>query len=139
VRGTDRELVGEPARRRCPRVGIVASGRYSRVHATTLTSASPQMGDGRVGGVSFSGGTGDGRVGGESFSHCYSELDHFSFRAQSFYDFVSHSTIVLSHFFTILLSHFVFCYSELSHFCESVSHFSLLVNSVILATLFNHF
>jgi hypothetical protein len=28
--------------------------------------------------------------------------------------------------FTILLSHFVFCYNELSHFCNHISHFSLL-------------
>jgi hypothetical protein len=33
--------------------------------------------------------------------------------------------------FTILLSYFVFCYNELSHFCDSISHFSLLQYSSI--------
>jgi hypothetical protein len=44
-------------------------------------------------------------------SHCYN--------TQSF--LLQYSAI-----FAILLSHFVFCHSELSHFCDPVSHFSLL-------------
>jgi hypothetical protein len=75
----------------------------------------------------------------------------FYYSAQSFYVVIVNSVIlsvVLSHFrelshflvatvnltiisvvlihFAILLSHFVFCYSELSHFYDPVSHFSLL-------------
>jgi hypothetical protein len=56
---------------------------------------------------------------------------------------LSHFMILLaillqcSAIFAILLSHFMFCYNELSYFCYNVQ--SSLINSVILAALFSHF
>jgi hypothetical protein len=79
----------------------------------------------------------------------YNELSHFSYRAQSFYDFISHSSTVNS---AILLENSaIFYYGDLSHFaivksdipcptllshssllyCSLLSHFSLLQCSTI--------
>jgi hypothetical protein len=66
---------------------------------------------------------------------------------------LSHFMILLvillqcSTIFTILLSHFVFCYNELNHFCDPISHFSLLQYSAVspatvlihCATVLRHF
>jgi hypothetical protein len=56
-------------------------------------------------------------------------ISHFTFRAQSFYDFVSHSTIVLSHFYYITKSFCVllqwtqsFLWSYQPFFTATVTH-----------------
>jgi hypothetical protein len=72
----------------------------------------------------------------------YNELSHFSYRAQSFYDFISHSSTVNSTIFYYGdLSHFAIVKSNiprptlLSHSsllcCSLLSHFSLLQCSTI--------
>jgi hypothetical protein len=77
----------------------------------------------------------------------YSKLSQFTYRVQSFYDFVSHSITVTfgysesSHFATVTqaLSRLrrSFCYSELSHFAILLSHFMIL--SSICYSELNHF
>jgi hypothetical protein len=54
----------------------------------------------------------------QPFANGYSELSHFCYNHQSFYDFVSHSQDPISHFAT-MPNHFA---KLLSHFQVSVSH-----------------
>jgi hypothetical protein len=101
----------------------------------------------------------------------YSELSYFSYRANSFYNFCqpfcysdlthfvrefSHSSLLqysvilatVVAIFATLISHFVFCYSGLSHFmilsaifhCYSeLGHFAIVTQPFSIATVLSHF